>query len=1665
MKYDNPKFATADRSSSRRARFVVMIEFETGSIYCTSHMGISGVPGTVLDGILKDISATSQRIVPDEGRSEIGSMSFSLVDRNSAVTTEFRAKLAALKGLRGKTVRLYRGFEGFTWSEFSLFQTQVVYDAEYDLGAYKIECADITREQRKEIFEPKATTLRLSCTDTDTTISVYDTSAFLGVEHGAAWSDGPSGTYVYFKIQDEIIRAPFSGKTPDSFTGCTRGALNTRAKAHAVDAATAADQRTKVEEVIYLELPAAKLAYALLTGVLYGQTGTLPDHWNLGIDPAMVRLSDFTGIGVDLWDTADDAKGFTLRFAQEKAQDGKAFLEKQVYTVMGCFSPVYADGSLGLRRMAALTSDAASVLTLTEDHVVSHSGLSYDMPGMINDFQIDWSYDGKEPRRRSRFVDQASVAVHGRATLKKMEWRGVYGAKATDVTIWQRLFALRDRYSAPPERTQAKLLASLSGLEVGDVVKLNVKNLRDFAGSGSQINRAFEVQRISLNHSTGDLDVDLFGSTARPSTTPPADVTAYPLPDAFYDSAGTELSTVSGVTIAAGIMTAAPGTPIGGNADMNAAGAIFYYLGDLTIQNGVTLKIQHNCQLRVRGFLTINGTIDGNYAGLAGVADDGAVEPYLSGNPGFIGNSRGLDGLRVTEMSGNPQLESQPIPTTQGKFDAFPFLTLAISGNSLLGIPSDLRGTGGGPGGKVIYGSTLRANGGTGGAGGAGLCIVSRGGTFGGSGQITLRGADTAAPSPHLEQGKNFYPGTGGAGGPGALLWLMDTGPAIAAPDVTGKFYGVTGTVAQPFYSAEFPVFFMPSRAHQRRNRAEQPYAGYLGPEIISALDLSNAAHRIQYIPPTVVPSDDVDDPPPPPQALSVTPGPGYIQVRVTPADIPDAVTEIYASASTLQNAELIDTIRGQVLNHQLVQQEHRFYWARTKVQIDENTDVYSAWYPGVISLVEATAQAVANADVPEEVDFLETFEGQNVADRYDSVSGNGIVTYPTGQGSYGGRVLQVSGGQRWFVLKRNVPFDSGGFYRVTVRARLTVAPTNALNDRLFAGVAAVAADGVTLLNVNGLNSQDNQHYVGASALDLGSVPLGTWVTSIGYFSGVSTTPIGYAPIEDSPSTLFTGAAYFRPLVIANYDNGDGTTQVDFLRVEKWTGTRWVDIAGDAKADDRATMTSSGNLITNGGAEFGDNRNFTGLGAYGTPVLSYVATGGAGNGGSYFATPAAASLTITPDQVIPVNPQFHEYELRLSMKSPDSGNIVYAGLACLDEDGYNISHGRSYVDRVAQLNASVSAGATTIDVLSHAGDWSLVSGYKAISLNISTTYALEENYWTRNSNYVLVGTGAITKTDLGGGVWRYTLPAGVTIPIALSSGTYVGLTIEAGTFLYPLWSGEALTTGWVERTARFRDVNQYNESTDGLSYLLSGERYHTFRRGTVRVAPVILHNFGASTARTTHIDGWTMLSFGDQHRKALSPNLDPFYSSFASLDPDFVYAEDALWRTGTPAAWTLSKTGGIIAGKATVDVAGQNLASGGNYLVTLQTPDKKDFTNRYPIRRVRVIKGRTITAYVRWRRLNTWTTSPAGDTVYFDFAVKTYNEDRSSSTTHAYYLQPGGITSINSRTVNVWQEESFSVTLGATVNDYYLVGEIRFFSSGTQLMASGQIEIDFFDIR
>jgi hypothetical protein len=947
MREDSVQYAQAARSPSKEPRYVIRIVFDTASPALTSHSDITSVPGDVIESVLQEPSAVSQRIIPDEGRSEIGSFSFSLVDKDAAFTEKLREKLYDdFEGIRGKEVIFYDGYRGFDFSAFQIFQTQIVQGVSYADGVYKVQCQDITREQRKDVFEPKFTTLRDSVTDAATTIPVYVTTDFETLVHGTSWSDAPSSTVGYIRIENEIIR--YTGKTADSFTGCTRGVLNTKAVAHSVDAGTAAERRAKVEEYIYLELPAIKLAWAILTGELYGSADTLPTHWHLGIDPAYLRESDFSGIGLDLWNPSDDAAALPLRFDGLKKTDGKRFLEKEIYLVMGCYSPVYSDGTLGLRRLPALLDDSAPVAILTEREVISAGDLNHDLESMHNVFRVNWNWDVLKEQftRIALFTDTDSVTINGSAPIKEYSFKGLHGSRHTDVIVTQRLAALRDAYAYPPERISVTVQGSLSYLEIGDVVRLRLQNVRDYAGALNPIDRAFAIFRKTHDSTSNQVTLDLFGSTARPLATAPGTGVTAPLPDAFYTAVGANLNTIA--TITANVMATGNYT-ITGNASLTNAGAVYYHAGDLTIPSGCNLTIAANVQLRIRGFLTVNGTINGVGGGHAGVADGGGTPSALTypGNPGYVGSTRAWDGI-IWFFDNLNQLESAtPAPVTRGLFDAAPVLNLSVSGSTLQGLPTDLRGTGGGSGGRT-YRTAFPPDpnlvlGGTGGNGGAGLAIICRGMAFGVSGSITLSGSSTTNPaftSPG-SSGRRIYPGAGGPGGPGTFLLLLD-GNAISIPDISGKFVATVGSLTQAGAYLQRRGLSTPNWA------ASIGYSGYADEGVTAGLDMSNAAHRIQYIPETQTAAPDADVLPAAPTAVLTQATGEAITYRVTvqftdPAD----VLEFWTSIDN-DRANAVLRARGRVteFTRELAVLTTEYAWFRVRRDFSDRIDAFSAWYP-----------------------------------------------------------------------------------------------------------------------------------------------------------------------------------------------------------------------------------------------------------------------------------------------------------------------------------------------------------------------------------------------------------------------------------------------------------------------------------------------------------------------------------------------------------------------------------------------------------------------------------------------------------------------------------------------------------------------------------------------
>lgn len=1001
MRQDSEPFRSRNAAAVKYPRIVVKIEFEVESIYLTSHDDILDIPGVVIEGVLQDPNATSQRIVPDEARSEIGSFAFSLIDKDSVFTNAIRTRLLDDGyGLRGKTVSLYLGYaiaipgelssSGSTYgggvygsgsfggvdisdteasfeanfADFRLFQTQIVTGVAYDAGVYRINCADITREQRADIFEPKTTTLAVSLTDSATTVEAYDTSKFQPVAHGTSYSDSPSATVGYIKIDKEIIK--YTAKTPTTFTGCTRGALNTKAVAHTFETSSSAGRRPKIEEYIYIEEPCAKIGYKILTGKdpLTG-LDCWPEHWNLGIDPDLITITDFTGIGADLWNPADDAAGFVAYFSGLKKVTGKRFLESEIYVLLGCYSPIYADGTIGLKRMNQVLADSASVVTLDEDNCVSWSELQHEYGTMHNRIRIDWNWNGEEFTRTTLFIDAVSIGIHGEAPIKTYQFKGLHGSRHTDSVIRKRIDCIRDRYSQPPETMSVSVLPSLNVLEIGDIVRNQLSTVRDFAAEGVHIDRSFEIQQGSYNWANGTVSFDVFGSTARADVTSPTTNTNA-LPSTYYTDRGTNLTSVTTIVVVGGVGIIQAGTyNLTGHADINNSAAVYYYDGDLQLDAGATLTINNNVQIRHNGFFQINGTIDGIGRGQAGVASSGAWDLLNRGMVGFVGNTRGSNGilLRLNDNNRDRKAYSTDCALTEGLYGSFPFIDIAVDGDDIVGIPN-LFGTSGGGGGKnwAIFDGVGSINpvvqGGTGGNSGAGLCLVGRGLGFGGSGFIDLSGDDgTTGGTEEDISGVVRYAGAGAGGGPGSLFIMIDGG-AISLPDLGGHFSAVVGNV---------PVLGNPMTSVVMNGDDLLPLipvTGAISASTVSNVDLSNVAHRIQYLAAVETPQEDSSKPAAP-TALSASGSIGKVTLSTSVVLIPGDRIEYYAATTNDRTTATRVGFGAQSdFVHSLAAGGTRYYWVRVR-RVQPGVDLFSEWYPSsATGGVTATSSTVDTDDI-----------------------------------------------------------------------------------------------------------------------------------------------------------------------------------------------------------------------------------------------------------------------------------------------------------------------------------------------------------------------------------------------------------------------------------------------------------------------------------------------------------------------------------------------------------------------------------------------------------------------------------------------------------------------------------------------------------------------------
>lgn len=1180
MQAFNAAFRAYNRSASKERRYAISIAMDVGvTLWVVSHADVTPGSGTVLAGELESLSVVSQTLHPEEGRAEIGTLSFSAIDYAQSLSDELQDQLQASgHGAIGKAVELYVGDARLAFGDYVLRTTQILDRVTSSRAGtkYTFRCRDAQRFLRTDIFTPVETTLTAAISDTDTTISVISTAAFIGVNHGTSWSDAPSTDgVIYIQIEDEIIRTLAADAAATQFTNCVRGVLGTRAAAHDTDenAAIEPDAGEKVVEVVYLELPAPKLVGAIETGVLWNQSGdTLPAHWHAAAPAAFVSEAEHEAIGLDIWDPADDTEGVIFRFVNPGPTDAKQFVEQSVLAPLGLYQPVRADGSLGLRRASRIVEGVAAVRTLTDDDILSPPDLEYDGSGIINELEVRWNFVGTNATRRVVIPNSGSVSRWGAAPRHTVEAPGLHGSRHSRAVVTDLVTQIFDRHSGPPIVTKLQIHGSHSDLEVGDIVRVVTTSARDWTGTTVALDRPFEIQGMREDWIRNKITLDLVASSE------PSDAIA-PLsedegiPDAWYSSAGTNLAGVAGVTDAGSHLLIGAGAALTGNASLTASGAIYYALKDVILDAGVTRAWTHNLQLRVLGVLTINGTLTGAGAGITGVADTVDESPipfyptverpvdfaFQEGTPGGFGTTQAGGGLvermrREEEGSGyNGFVQSIEAPLTRGTWDVLPNFDLRWDGTKVAGLPGDLRGTSGGPGGLRYYSDTKPApnveqvnRGGTGGAGGGGIAIVARGIAFGASGKIITDGADGSVGA--YDAGDDFpaHAGGGAGGAPGGMLLAIDgllnpvptsIGGNIQAiygdtPDPSGAFERLT----EPLYTEK--QFWGTTIPEDRLSFFESSTSGR---------DAAFAAVRVQYMPPIGTASQDFDRnnrTVPGPSALGATAAVDAIIwtcTAGTPSGDWDDIEYWLAESNDRSGATLVESRRGEQYYHGTDPGVTLYGWIRAR-----RGDQVSAWHPtSSTGGVSATALRVGDLDIEFARELADAFAAESIASDVavlrnwtlsDNASG-GSLDVTTDAASVMHPNVISSNGEMWARHVRSVPFDPSGMYRVVVFARrFSGTPTGAM----WLGLVAQTAAGVDIHPDGTLpgGSSFRGHWAvnGVPCTSLSATEytaLVAYVSGVGASVGTDATSGQAAPIT-APIVMHPDTRRIRPSLLIN---------------------------------------------------------------------------------------------------------------------------------------------------------------------------------------------------------------------------------------------------------------------------------------------------------------------------------------------------------------------------------------------------------------------------------------------------------------------------------------------------------------------------------------------------
>lgn len=447
---------------------------------------------------IRSMSGGPMQVVPEEGRADIGGFSVEFIDGN----TEDNREGEFIKYLSAPVLTLAAGIGAST--------TTITFNQSVaglpDFGTLEITTADVT--ERIRYTSKGSNSVSGATRGVDGTLAATHSlgdpatngeqirpgtrmQVFLGYE------GLPESQYMSFTKVEVIQRNMASDMV--AFVVDTADILRTMVK----EIFTDASQLNNVALVgTALDL-ALRIMVSTGTGV-NGTYDTLPAAWGLAIPLAFVDVTKFE-------EFIAEGLNVSMDFLIRGPEDGKSFLENEIFKVLNLYPVINQTGQISLR--ANRFPEDTPTVTLTEEdiEVIGFSTADRLITNHViykNDenHAADPAASGGQWGVISNFRALDSINKYGQRETRTIESRGLRVALGANPVVNARAEEIFARYADPPAVYEVLAHYRNHHLEAGDLVFLTspfTPNLA--AGVRGLVNEKLELTNIEVDWNAGKL--------------------------------------------------------------------------------------------------------------------------------------------------------------------------------------------------------------------------------------------------------------------------------------------------------------------------------------------------------------------------------------------------------------------------------------------------------------------------------------------------------------------------------------------------------------------------------------------------------------------------------------------------------------------------------------------------------------------------------------------------------------------------------------------------------------------------------------------------------------------------------------------------------------------------------------------------------------------------------------------------------------------------------------------------------------------------------------------------------------------------------------------------------------------------------------------------------